>query len=207
MLDLDARVHLHEIETIVFVEQKLKSARARIADALARGDRRFAHLFAQLRGHHGRRRFFQKFLMTALNRAFALAEMNTVAVFVGQHLNLDVARALDVTLDVNIAVLEGRRRFGRRRLERWPKLVFRAHDAHAAPAAAGRRFDDHRKAYFAREFDRFFLGFKRLGAAGQDRHAGLLHRAARFDLFAHHLNDVGRGPINLILQASQISAK
>ena len=51
--------------------------------------------------------------MATLDRAVALAEVDAVAVLVGEHLDLDVARVLDVLLDVDVAVLEGGGRLGR----------------------------------------------------------------------------------------------
>ncbi len=64
-----------------------------------------------------RRRFFHQLLMAALDAALALAQADHVAVLVGQHLELDVARALDELLHVEIAVAEGRRRLGLRRVK------------------------------------------------------------------------------------------
>ena len=108
MLDLDARVHLHEVEPAVLVEKKLKCARARITDLLAGIYRDGSHLLTLFGRDRDRRSFFKQFLMPPLDRAFAFAEMNAVAVLVGQHLDLDVPRPLDITLDVNRAVLECR---------------------------------------------------------------------------------------------------
>ena len=50
--------------------------------------------------------------MPALNRTFTLAEMDAFTVLVSQHLDLDVTWLIDVTLDINAAVVERRRRFG-----------------------------------------------------------------------------------------------
>src|SRR4051812_175303 len=80
MLDLYARVHLHEVELAVFIQEKLDRPRARITDALASLDCRRAHTLAQLRRQRRRRSFFDNLLMTALNRAVALAEVYAVAV-------------------------------------------------------------------------------------------------------------------------------
>ncbi len=50
--------------------------------------------------------------MAPLDRALALAKVNTFAVLVRQYLDLDVPWPLDVSLDVNAAVVKGRRGFG-----------------------------------------------------------------------------------------------
>ncbi len=57
MLNLNAGIHFHEIETIVLVEQKLERPGTGITDRLAGRYRELAHLLAQPRRHYGRRRF------------------------------------------------------------------------------------------------------------------------------------------------------
>ena len=79
-------------------------------------------------------------------RALALAQHLDVAVLVGQHLELDVARPLDELLQVDVGAAESRRRLLLRLDEQAGQFLRRAHDAHAAPAAAGRRLEDHRVA-------------------------------------------------------------
>ena len=46
VLDLNARVHLHEIEFIILIEEKLHSTRARIAQLLASRNCGIPHLIA-----------------------------------------------------------------------------------------------------------------------------------------------------------------
>jgi hypothetical protein len=117
--------------------------------------------------------------------------VDAVAVLVGQHLYLDVARVLDVLLDVDVAVLERGGRLRRGRAHGGGELFLRADDAHPAPAAAGRGLDDDGVADLARERRRLLFRLQRVGAARQDGEARLLHRAARLDLVAHHADDVG----------------
>jgi hypothetical protein len=59
-------------------------------------------------GEDRRRRLFDQLLVAALDRALALAEVHHVAVVVAEDLELDVARPLDVLLDVHVADAEGR---------------------------------------------------------------------------------------------------
>ena len=91
MLDLQPRVHFHEIELAVAVEQEFQRAGALVADRLDRGDRDRAHPRPQFRRHRRRRRFLDQFLVPPLHRAIALAEMDGVAMAVAEHLDFDVA--------------------------------------------------------------------------------------------------------------------
>src|SRR5688572_10283313 len=106
MFDLDARVHLHEIEVSLRIEQELDRTRARVTELPASRNRSLTHLLAQLGRQHCRRRFFHQLLMAALNRTLALSEVNTVAVLVRQNLNFDVSGPFDVSFDVDAAVVE-----------------------------------------------------------------------------------------------------
>ena len=96
-----------------------------------------ANALTQLGRNFHRWRLFHQLLMTALNAALALAQTHHVAVLVGQHLELDVARPLDEPLHVEIAIAERRRRFRLRRVKLVGQFLFAADDAHTATAAAG----------------------------------------------------------------------
>ena len=64
---------------------------------------------------------------------------------VGEELDLDVARPLDVALEEHRVVAEPCQRLALRGLDRVVELLGRADDAHPAPAAAGRGLDDQRE--------------------------------------------------------------
>ena len=90
----------------------------------------------------------------------------TVAVRVGEELDLDVPRPLDVALAEDAVVAEGRLRLAPRGRERVLELGRLADDAHPAPAAAGRRLDEQREPELLRL------------ALAHDRHACLAARCA-----------------------------
>ena len=73
---------------------------------------------AQLGVDGGRGRLLDELLVAALDRAVALAEVDHVAVRVGEHLHLDVPRVLEVPLDVDGRVGEVRLPLPLRGLER-----------------------------------------------------------------------------------------
>ena len=115
MLDLQARVHLEEVEGAVGAEQELDRAGAAIADRLGRGDGGGAHAGAQVGIDGGRGRFLDHLLVAALHRAVALAEMDDVAVVVGEDLDLDVARVDHGLFEDQLARAEGALGLGARR--------------------------------------------------------------------------------------------
>jgi hypothetical protein len=72
----------------------------------------FTDELAHLWGDAGGRRLFHDLLVTALHGAVALAQIEGVALTVSQHLDLDVARVLQVLLHVDHVVVEELARFG-----------------------------------------------------------------------------------------------
>ncbi len=79
MLDLEARVHLEEVEPRRLtgtLHQKLHRSRIPIPGGSRNGDRGFAHPLPQRRTDRRRRTLLNHFLVAALNRAFSLEQMN-----------------------------------------------------------------------------------------------------------------------------------
>src|SRR4051812_37599403 len=83
------------------------------------------------------------FLMTALQRAFALAQVNHVAVLVAQHLNFNVARLFNQLLNINFAALEGALGLACGLTDGRLEFGFGIDTAHAFASAAGCRLDHH----------------------------------------------------------------
>ena len=118
MLDLDARVHLEEVVRAVLREQTLDRAGRPVSDRARRLDRDLADPLAQRVVDCRRRRLLDELLVSPLDRAVALPEVDHVAVGVREHLHLDVARILEVALDVDRRVGEVRLALATGRLER-----------------------------------------------------------------------------------------
>ena len=148
MLDLNPRVDFDEVEVVVLVEDELDGARIGVVGGLDQTHGRFAHglpfFVRQVRG----RALLDQFLMPALGGAIAFPQVHHVAVMVGQDLNFDVARTFDQFLQVDAGIAEGGFGFGLRLGEGRLQRQVVGGDSHAFAAAAGGRFDQHRKADF-----------------------------------------------------------
>ena len=99
MLDLQPGIHLHEVEGAAGIHDEFDRTGADIADRAGRRHCGLSHGAALGFAQPGRRGFFDDLLMASLHRAVALEEIDGVAVHVGKHLNLDMARAGGVFLD------------------------------------------------------------------------------------------------------------
>ena len=142
VFDLHASVHFDEIEFVVLI-QKFERACVAVADFAAGPGTAFSHGLALFRSEPRRRRLLDDFLMTALHRTIALAQVHDVAVIVGKHLELDVPRSLEKFLHVHFAVAECGKSLRPRHADRVQQRGVGMHDAHAAAAAAARSLDDH----------------------------------------------------------------
>ena len=129
-------------------EQALDRAGSDVVDGLRGVHADLADAFAHLWIDHPlrRRRLLDHLLVAALDRAVALAQVDDVAVAVGQHLHLDVARIGQVALQVDGRVGEELLAFAARALERRLQLLLGERDAKALAAAPAGRLDRDREA-------------------------------------------------------------
>ena len=167
------------------VDDELDRAGRAVIDGARQRHRLRAHRRARRRVEKRARRLLDDLLVAALDRAFALAEMDDVAVRVAQHLDLDVPRLLDVFLDEDAVVGKARFRLARGGAEPVAHLRVGGGDAHALAAAAGRGLDHDRIADVARDPDRGLGIGDDVEMPGHGRHPGGARELFRFDLVAH----------------------
>ncbi|KAF1056957.1 MAG: hypothetical protein GAK44_00036 [Pseudomonas delhiensis] len=194
VLDLDARVGLHEKEVAaVLVEEEFEGAQAAVVHCARQAQRGVEHGAAQawVEGRAGGD--FQQFLMTSLQRTVTLPQVADLAAAIADHLHFDMPRAFDQALDIQVAVAKGGARFGLATGVGRRDLVGLAHGAHAPPATAGQGLDHHSGA--AGQAAEEGLGLLQrgglLGAAGQGQ-AVLGGQAARAGLVAEQGEGVRR---------------
>src|SRR5690242_15588441 len=147
MLDLEPRIHLHEVETLAaFFGDELDRAGADVTNRARRRDRRLADIEPPLAGETRRRRLFYDFLMPALDRAIALEQMDDVAASVAENLHLNMAGAFEIAFQQHCVIAESAFRLAPGAVESARELGRARDDAHAPPAAAGGCFYHYRKA-------------------------------------------------------------
>ena len=107
MLHLQACVHLQKEEALILPRHKFDSPRTVITNGLRQCHRLLTHRLAGLFIQERRRRFFDDFLVAALNGAFALAQIDHIAVLIAQHLNFDMARIGDELFHKHPVIAKG----------------------------------------------------------------------------------------------------
>ena len=155
-----------------------------IADAFRQPHGGSAERLTQSRRQAGGGRFFPDFLPPALERTFALVEMDRVLA-VAEHLNFDMPRAGDVALEIEAAIAECGARFGGCLRNLLAKLFRRLGDTNAAPAAPRRGLDHQRIAEASAGFDRRIDPLDPSFRAGDDADIRARRHLARRGFVAH----------------------
>src|SRR6267142_340711 len=144
VLDLNPRIHLHEVELLFFVHKELEGPHVRVTGFLDGLHHTVSDFRAKLRRHDDRRRFFNKFLMPPLDRTLPLAEMNGITMLVRHYLKLDVAGPLDILLNVAMPRAKCARSLSLRGFQRQEQFIPAMDDAHSTAASTRDSLDNHR---------------------------------------------------------------
>ena len=202
VLDLQAGVHLHKVELPVLI-QKLDGARVAVIDRLGSLGRHLDHPLAGRSVQRVGGTLLDQLLVLALDRAFALAQADHVAVVVAENLHLDVFGRIQVFLHVDPAVAKGRERLAGSIQVGRLQLALLLDQADAAAAAARTRLNQQREA----DLLGLLLGFLHAAhrvAAGDNRHTRGAHRLSGLVLVAGLGNRLGaradEGDVALLTQ-------
>ena len=189
MFHLQPGVHLQEKE-LISIEQKLDCARRVVANGAGCSYCGSAHAFTQRLTHRRRRRFLDDFLMTTLNRAFALEAVHHIAVAVTQHLDFHMPCLLQPALQEHRTITKCSTRFPLSRLDGGAQLRLFPNNTHALATTASGGFDQQRIS--DRLSDCFNTAiFGELGRR-QLRHSRISHQALGAQFVTHGTNCVGR---------------
>ena len=142
----------------------------------------------------GRGRLLDDLLIAALDRTFALEQVDHMAVLVAQHLDLDVARIDDELLKKDPVVAEGVQRLGLHRRKPLGHVGVRMGHADALAAAPGARLDHDRIADLVGDLDRLLRRLDQPHMARHGRDPRLGRQLLGADLVAHGLDGLGVRP-------------
>ena len=195
MLHLQARVHLQKVEPLAggvrARDDQLDRAGAVIAHRACQRDGLLAHPLAHFGRDEGRWRFFHHLLMATLDRAFALAQINDIALGIAEDLDFDVARLLDELLDEHAVVAKAGEPFALGRLEAVFHVLIVPGEAHALAAAARAGLHHDRIADLVGPGQRVFCTVDRAFGTGHRVHARIARELLGFDLVTHRSDGIG----------------
>ena len=142
VLDLEAGVDFEEDEFTVGQEEELDGAGVLVLGGAGDVEGGLAEAVAERLADVGRGGFFDDFLSSALDGAVALAEVDGVAVLVGEDLDFDVATVEECAFGEQSSVAEGGLGFAAGGGDGCGEVFGRGfEESHAATAAAGGGFE------------------------------------------------------------------
>ena len=140
MFDLQARVHLHEVE-VLSLHDELDRARADVVDGARGAYRRLAHGGPQCVAYGGRGCFFHDFLVPSLGGTVPLEQVHHVSVAISKYLHLYVLWLLDQAFEQDPVIAERSGGFPPGTIERRPEALGVVNAPHTASAATRRSLD------------------------------------------------------------------
>ena len=118
VLDLDSRVDLDKVVPVLLVDQELGGTCVAVVDRLGKPDGIGQDGIASFDRKIFGRGEFDDLLVTSLNGAVTLVQVDDIAVTVSQQLDLNVLGLVEEALDEDGAVTKGRLGLGGSTLER-----------------------------------------------------------------------------------------
>ena len=188
VLHLQAGVHLQEVEALVFTDHKLHRARRLVLHRFGQGHRLLTHGFACGIADERRWCFFNHFLVTALNGALALVQVNHVAMAVAQHLNFNVTGLFHKLLNEDAVVAKRITGFVAARRETFKGFFVIEGHAQTFATTAGRGFDHHGVANAFGNVDSLLGGINGIVVARNGVDLGFVGQFFGRNLVAHGRN-------------------
>lgn len=192
MLDLDSGVDLDKVVSVLLVDQELGGTSVAVVDRLRELDGIVEEGLADIRGKILGWGKLNDLLMSALDGAVTLVQVDDVAVVVSEELDLNVLGLVEEALDEDGAVAEGGLGLGGGAIKGLLESLLLADDTHTAATATVGGLDDDGEAVFVGELlDILELLDSALGT-GDDWDAGLDGKGSGRDLISERVDDLGR---------------
>src|SRR5260370_2553500 len=144
--------------TAILVDQKLHSARVVEMDRFDDGQGRLEDALSKTRVQVEGGRDFDNLLMSPLQGAIPLVQVNEISMLVAEKLNFDMSSARNVLFQEDRRVAEGSAGLAPGLLQGVVEAIGAGGDAHAAPAPAHGCLDDPRVAQRTRQPPGFGIG-------------------------------------------------
>lgn len=142
MLHLKSSVHFHEVELIGNgIKDEFNSSSIDVANSFGSLDSGLTDLLSNLLADL-RRCFLDDFLVTSLHRAVTLIQVHIIAVFITEHLQLNVTRFLDVLLNNDMFITETFEGLTFGSIQLIEEFFFVSHNTHSLATASERGLDD-----------------------------------------------------------------
>jgi len=193
VLHLDTGVHLDEVVVPFPVHQELQGAGVHIAHVLCDLHRVFIQGLTDLLVHGEGGAELHHLLIAPLERAIPLEQVDHVALFVAQHLHLDVLGLHQELLHEDVVIAEGLLGLRLHQIEVGAHLFHGVTPAHTAAAAAGGRLENDGEAELHSQLLSSLPALQGLCGAGGGGYAAGHGDLLGGQLVAHQVQNLGGG--------------
>lgn len=193
VLDLDSGVDLDEVVAVLLVDEELGGTGVAVVDRLGQLDGVGKNGIAGLDGQVLGRGNFDDLLVTALDGAVTLVQVDNVAVVVTKELDLNVLGLVEEALHEDGAVAESRLGLGCGTLEVLLQAVGLADDTHTTSTTTVSGLDNDGEAILVSKGLNLLIGADSTLGTRDDGHTSGDGELSGGDLVAKGVNDIGRG--------------
>ena len=151
VLDLDAGVDLDKVVAVLLINQELGGSGVLVLDILGQLDGIVQNGVAD----RGRKRLgwgnLDDFLVTTLDRAITLKQMDNISMAIGKQLDLDVAGLVEESFNEHSTVAKGLLGLGSGTFKALGKVGLRANNTHATSSTTHGSLDDDGESIFCKK--------------------------------------------------------
>jgi hypothetical protein len=193
VLDLDTRVDLDEVVAVLLVNQELRSACIAVAGSLGQTDSIVENVVTDIGGKVLGRGNLNDLLVSSLDGAVTLVQVDNVAVVVTEKLDLDVLGLVKESLDKDGTVTESSLGLRGGTLEGLLQALLLTDDSHTSATTTEGSLDDDREAILVSEVLDLLVPLDSTIGTRDDGDVGSVGELSGRDLVTESIDHVGRG--------------
>jgi len=193
MFDLDAGIHFEKVKVAGIIDEELHRTGVFVLNGLGKFDGGFPHPFTEIAIEEGGGGFFEKFLVAALDRAVAFADVDNFSALIAEDLEFDVVRFFNIFFKIDVGISEGFFCFHACGEEAFDEADVIVSGSHSFAPSAGDRLNHYGIADLFCGFDRFLLGSYWAIASRGDGDAGFAGIFSSEGFISHSADRFGRG--------------
>ncbi|KAI6766709.1 hypothetical protein HG531_011931 [Fusarium graminearum] len=198
VLDLNTRVDLNKVVTVLLVNQELRSACIAVAGCLGQSDSVGKNVVTDFRGKILGRSNLNNLLVSSLDGAVTLVQVDDVAVVVTEKLDLNVLGLVKEALNEYSAVTKGSLCLGGGTLKGLLETLLFANYSHTTATTTESGLDDDGESILVSEVLDLLVPFNGALSTRNNRDVGSVGKLSGRDLVTERVNDLGGGADELV---------
>jgi hypothetical protein len=193
VLDLDTRVDLDKVVTVLLVDQELRSACIAVAGCLGQSNSVGENVVTDLSGEIFGRGNLDNLLVSSLDGAVTLVQVNDVTMVVTEELDLNVLGLVKEALNKDSTVTKGSLGLGSSTLKGLLEALLVTDYSHTTTTTTESGLDDNGESILVSEILDLFVSLNGTLSTRNDRDVGSVGELSGRDLVTERVNDIGGG--------------